>query len=173
MEYCFQENLIFGQYTREELVSKILMEYDLEILIAERLIIPTFSLKSQNSLLNQYYNGDFKKSSIARFQTRIGVRNFLMTQEKYKKRGSNYYIDDILEIPETLYDLQRIEQGEFQQLNGKDIREQLALFTLTKKNEVSMEELQKMDACGITENVYFKISDKAKKDAYVLKLMKK
>ncbi len=82
-------------------------------------------------------------------------------------------MEEIIQLPESLYLLQLLEQGRFALFDGKDISEQLALYTLAKINEVSMEELQKMDVCGITQDVYSRTIQKAENHAHLLKLIKR
>ena len=76
-------------------------------------------------------------------------------------------------MPESLYLLQMIEQGKFSLLTDKDITEQLDLFSLAHINEISFEELRKIEACGLSNNTFEEILAKSENDASVLKLIKK
>lgn len=78
-----------------------------------------------------------------------------------------------MELPESLYFLQMLEQGKFSLLIDKDIIEQLDLFSLAHIDEINLEELRKMDACGISRNTFEEIIAKSENDECVLKLIKK
>ena len=80
---------------------------------------------------------------------------------------------DIIQIPKSLYLLQLLLQEKFSTISGEDISEQLSLFNFSYVNNINLDELQKMDACGITENAYSRIINKANNDKPVLKLLKK
>ena len=79
----------------------------------------------------------------------------------------------VIRLPESLYLLELIERERFAPLDGKNVAQQLALYSLSKINEISTEELQKMDTCGITKGAYTRVIDKANNDSHVLRLIKK
>ncbi len=129
-------------------------------------------------LLNCYIFGHLEDRSVIRIKYSQNMKYYLLKRKKYDfigsdEDGKNYKMEDIIQLPESLYLLQLLEQGKFTSFNGKDISEQLALYTLTKINEVSNQELEKMDACGITQDAYFKTREKAQNDVHVLRLIKK
>lgn len=135
--------------------------------------------KSHNELLLNYYvSGYLTDRSVVQIQYPEIMKYYLLINARYDlihsdDYGKNYMMNDIIQLPKSLYLLQLLEQGRFTSLDGKDISEQLALFTLEKINEVTLEEIKKMDSCGITQDAYSKAIKKAENDAYILKLIKK
>lgn len=142
-------------------------------------------------LINCYINGHLANRNVVRIEYPYGIKYFLLKRKKYKcfyehipqsgdDPNSSYHVHfkdyimkDIIQLPKSLYLLQLLEQERFKSLDKEDIAEQLALYTISKINEVSFEELQKMDACGITQDGYSKTIQKADNDAYILKKIRK
>ena len=138
------------------------------------------SEKNNKKLINCYLNGDFKDSCVISVQYKNQIlKYYLLCSEHYMyfgeyDGGKHYLMENIIQLSKTLFILQLIEKGRFDLLESAkaDYSEQLELYSLSKINEVSIEELQKMDACGITENAYSKVISKADNDSHVLKLLK-
>lgn len=82
-------------------------------------------------------------------------------------------VEDIIEIPKSLYLLQLLEQEKFTLIAKEDISEQLKLFNFSYVNSLTLEELQRMDECGITEDAYSKTINKSNNDKHILRLLKK
>ena len=134
------------------------------------------SKRNMNILLDRYYNGQFSDRNVARIQDLSKLRYFLLSKEIYSAEIYDNRIKklkDIMELPESLYFLQMLEQGKFSLLIDKDITEQLDLFSLEHINEISFEELRRMEACGLSNNTFEKIIAKSENDECVLKLIKK
>lgn len=134
--------------------------------------------KDHEFLLDLYIHGHFVDKSIVQIQYQEMMKYYLLRRESYGylgeyDGGKNFKMEEIIQLPESLYLLQLLEQGRFALLDDQDITKQLELYTLTKIYEVSFEELQKMDSCGITENAYSKTRYKADSDSHILKLLKK
>lgn len=131
----------------------------------------------RDNLLNAYYYGYYVSKNINKIKYFNILKYYLFTTNQY---NSNFYYDsrnikyitDIIEIPESLYLLQLIEQQSFSLIGDKDVSEQLNLFTTSKINEISFDELKKVDACGITSNAYDTTIKKAEEDKYILKMIK-
>lgn len=134
------------------------------------------SKRNKKILLDSYYFGNLSDRNVARIQDLNKLRYFLLSKTVYSAQlYDNRFkkLEDIIELPESLYLLQMLEQGKFSLLKNKDISEQLSLFYVSYINELSLEELKKMDACGITNNTYEQILIKTENDAHLLKLLKK
>ena len=136
------------------------------------------SKENNDNLLACYGYGHLSDKPVVQIQYAEMIKYYLLKRKNYDfvefdEYGKKYRMEEIIQLPETLYLLQLIEQGRFDLLDGKNVAEQLALYSLSKINEISFEELQKMDACGVTENIYTEVINKADNDAHVLKLIKK
>ena len=132
---------------------------------------------NRDNLLNAYYYGYYVSKDITKIKYLNMLKFFLFTSNQYNNNfyfsSKNIkYITDIIELPESLYLLQLIEQQRFSLIGNKDISEQLSLFTIFKTNEISFDELKKVDACGITDNAYDITIKKAEEDKHILKLIK-
>ncbi len=137
--------------------------------------------------LQQYYDGQFSDKLVARIHYLKTIRYFLLTAPKYRKDTIqphlctyfNYVMSNIIELPESLYLLQLLEQEKFELLKEKgmyeeiDISKLLDFYSLTQIDERSLEDFQKMDLSGITQNGYSKAISKCRTDVYILKLLKK
>lgn len=101
---------------------------------------------------------------------------FLLTQKNYFTCFNNTdkkVKNGIIKIPESLYLLQLFQQEEFSFLNDKSISELLSLFSVSYTDEISLEELEKMDKYGMAPNAYQNALNKANKDSQVLKFVRK
>ncbi len=134
------------------------------------------SKKNKETLLDSYYFGHLSDRSVARIQDLNRLRYFLLYKTTYSAQPyDNKFknLKDIIELPESLYLLQMLEQGKFSLLEDKDISDQLSLFSVSYIDELSLDELRKIDKCGITQNAYEKALMKAANDAHVLQLIRK
>lgn len=127
-------------------------------------------------LLQRYYQGQLTDKDIARIQYESGIRYFLLKNRVYSPDLYDKQLkilNDIIEIPESLYLLQLLLQEKFSLIGDKDISEQLSLFKLSHVDNIHVEDMLKMDACGITDDVSSKVLIKARNDARVLSLIKR
>lgn len=128
-------------------------------------------------LLEWFYNDNCVNRSVARVNFLKKLRYLLIASNCINSREENgnviMKIEDIIEIPKSLYLLQLLEQEKFSLLADEDITEQLELFNFRHINSVGIEELQKMDECGITQDAYSRVITKAENDSHVLRLLKK
>ena len=97
------------------------------------------------------------------------IKYFLLTQDNYRKVREHwdnvtYWLENIIQIPESLYFLQLLEQGKFSLLKDKNISKQLELYTLSKTKECNLDDFELND--------YFEIIYKAQNDAHILKRLK-
>lgn len=153
-------------------------------------IVPSSELIGENKSLN--YNNDIKDVEdllqwfyYERYNDRPVAKVEHLNKLKYLLIASNYIsmrevngkkimkIEDIIEIPKSLYLLQLLQQENFIVIKDEDFSEQLNLFNFSYINQISLDELEKMDNCGITENAYSKTINKANNDEHILKLLKK
>lgn len=127
-------------------------------------------------LLEAYYDGLLNNRKVVRVQDLNKIRYLLLRSNKYENDPSDSrhkIMKDIIELPESLYILQLLEQGNFHLIENEDISEQLSLYSIDIFNEFSLINFAKMDQCGITENIYERALVKSRKDSHILKLMKK
>ena len=132
------------------------------------------SRRNREILLDSYYFWHLSDRKIARIQDLDRLRYFLLTTTKYTRESWEprvKILKDIIELQESLYILQMLEQEKFSLLGDKDISKQLDLFKISHINQISLEELKKVDACGMTINTYEQVLAKADNDAHVLKLI--
>lgn len=131
---------------------------------------------NNNKLLDSYYCGNLSDKSVARVQDLDKLRYFLLPNNIYSAdRYDNRYkrLENIIELPESLFLLQMLEQEKFSLLKDKDISDQLSLFSVSCIDELCLDELKKMDNCGITQNAYKQTLIKAENDKNILKLIRK
>lgn len=121
-------------------------------------------LVSQNSdeqkdiLLNKFYDGEFENSSILKLAYQIcDSRYLLLTDketEKYKRRGIAK-MDNIIEIPSSLYNLQMLNKKRFDLLDNEKLYELLDLYNISYSDELCMEELYKMEKFEIIRKGFY------------------
>ena len=127
-------------------------------------------------LLQRYYQGQLTNKDIARIQYESGIRYYLLKNRVYTPDIYDEQLkilNGIIEIPESLYLLQLLQQEKFSLIGDKDISEQLSLYNLSYIENIHIEDMLKMDACGITDDISSKVLIKAHNDAKVLSLVKK
>lgn len=131
---------------------------------------------TRKELLQRYYQGQLTDKDIAKIQYESGIRYYLLKNRVYTPDIYDEQLkvlNGIIEIPESLYLLQLLQQGKFSLIGDKDISEQLSLYNLSYVDNIHIEEMLKMDTCGITDDVSSKVLIKAHNDAKVLSLIKK
>lgn len=133
------------------------------------------SKRNRDILLDKFYSGELTDRNIARIQDLDKIRYYLLYEKTYKAQAYDNRLKrmkNIIELPESLYLLQMLEQEKFSLLEDKDILEQLSLFSLTHLDELGLSEIKRMADCGLTNNSYEQIIGKASNDAHVLNLIK-
>lgn len=133
------------------------------------------SKRNRDILLDKFYSGELTDRNIARIQDLDKIRYYLLYEKTYKAQAYDNRLKrmkNIIELPESLYLLQMLEQEKFSLLEDKDILEQLSLFSLTHLDELNLSEIKRMADCGLTNNSYEQIIGKASNDAHVLNLIK-
>lgn len=177
--YDMGEAPLFEQYAEHFDTKIIPMEYAnlKKDCFRYHFLVPNITSKrNKNILLDSYYSGQLSDKTVARIQDINKLRYFLLSKVVYDAEiydNRKKILKDIIELPESLYLLQMLEQGKFSLLTDKDITEQLDLFSLEHINEISFEELRRMEACGLSNNTFEEILTKSENDASVLKLIKK
>ncbi len=128
-------------------------------------------------LIELYFSGKWQDRNAVAVQYKRVLRYFLLTSWFYEeikrdKTGRICKMNGLIELPESLYLMQSLEQHDYAFLQGRNIKELLSIYHFQKQNEVSKEECRKMDLCGITENAYKECLEKAKKDELLLRIIK-
>ena len=133
--------------------------------------------RNKEILLDCYCQGNLNKCAVARIQDLKQLKYYLLTKTDYEDTWFDTRLKimkDIIQIPESLYLLQLLEQEKFALIKDEDISKQLSLFNLSRCfDEISLEEFEKTDKYGITKNLYQQTVDKANNDAILLKLLNK
>lgn len=127
---------------------------------------------NKDKLLNAYYNGQLKDKKIARISDLKKIRYLLLNQTQYKYYPGIKVLEEIIEIPESLYLLSLIEQEKFSLIGDKDISEQISLFKLEQLKGFDLDTIERMDYVGIFPGGYLKTIQKAENDEKILKLIK-
>lgn len=134
-------------------------------------------LKDAEDLLELYYSDNYTYRPVARLRDLKKLRYLLVASNYNHIREENNKItmkvDDIIEIPKSLYLLQLLQQQKFSTIINEDLSEQLNLFDFSYINNITLEKINKMDACGATNNIYSNIINKSNNDKHILKLLKK
>ena len=109
-----------------------------------------------DALLREYYRGDYTNRSVAVIDYYKKLRYLLMVTISPRYAGyprkNTLCIDDLVELPESLYFLQLLERGKYNLLAEKDVSEQLQYFDFHFVDSFNEQELQKMIKCGILSN---------------------
>lgn len=153
-------------------------------------IIPSSKLKGEHislnyntdkddveDLLDWFYSEKYKDRPVARISDLKKLRYLLIASSIINSREENgkviMKIEDIIEIPKSLYLLQLLQQEHFFMIKDENLSEQLNLFEFQYIDNIRLDELKKMDICGITKKAYPKIIEKSENDKHILKLLKK
>lgn len=190
---CYEGNPIFEHY-KNELDNKIFKEEEVNDMYSLRGHVLEKGLESGRnvqSIIDSFCYGYQNNKSVARVQyynKDTGydyLRYFLLTRDCYENCFDSRYkqMRYILELPEILYFLYLIENQKFVKLDDyykqnkkwiqASIKEVLELFKLELIDNCNLDELKKYDKCGITDNAYGKVVERAYNDAHVLRLVKK
>ena len=131
---------------------------------------PNYKL-SKDLLLYLYFCGDLVNRNMVKIKYPNKIKYFLLKNqyyncllEVYGKRFSK--MDDIIQLTHSLYLLQLLQQRKFKHLVDDGLDEILSLYRLSIINTISLEELEKMDMCGITQNASQTICETSKNDKY-------
>lgn len=165
---------------------KILQDYenkfDTEILPIENVngmfhkLEPDYLNNSETNrkkLLELFYSGYFINKKIARIQDLKKIRYLLLKHSEYRYYPGKATLDEIIEIPESLYLLSLIEQEKFSLIGNKNISEQLKLFKLEQTKSIDLDTLERIDYIGLAPDCYTKAIKKSRNDAHILKLMQR
>ena len=190
---CFEGQQIFELY-KNELDNKIFKTEEINDAYSLRGHVLEAGLengRNVQSIIDSYccgYQNDKSVATVKCYNEDTGYdyfRYFLLTRDYYENCFDSRYkqMKYILELPEILYFLYLIENKKFVKLNKYykqnkkwvqgNINDVLGLFKLELIDNCDLDSLKQYDRCGITDNAYGKIIEKAYNDAHILKLMKK
>ena len=163
-------NLIFD-YVEADNDASVGRDYNERQVLVEQL----YNLKY---LLSSYYSGKLKDKPAIRIRYPYETKYYILTKilydsAGYSNTGCYYKLEDIIQIPQTLFNLQLIENGSYYLLQNKDVKEQLDIFSLKHINDINLDELSKMKSLGMKcedENAMLR---KAENDSHILKLIRK
>lgn len=129
----------------------------------------------RQTLLEEYYSGKLTNCNVIKIKDVNKIRYLLLKNSKYEKSTTKHtckILKEIIEIPKSLYLLQLLEQGQFQLLEEVDITEQLGLYTIELFRKINLDELENIDLCELSENVYQNAINKSKNSNHILKRIK-
>lgn len=130
--------------------------------------------KNKEKLLSDFYLGDLRDKKIARVWDLNNIKYFLLKETEYSRiLPGKKILEQIIQIPESLYLLSLIEQEKFTLIGDKDISEQLSLFKLEQEQSIDLNTLDRIQFIGIAPDCYKRAIKKAENDAHILKLLKK
>jgi len=106
--------------------------------------------------MKEYYFGNYNASQMVRVykfeenKKRLNFVLYLLLNNYYIKEKENsnvQYIENIINIPESLYLLELLSRGQYSLLDNKDITEQLKLFNISE-GPVKTYSLQELEEIG-------------------------
>lgn len=112
------------------------------------------SKRNKEILLDSYYYGFLSDREIACASQSNDFRYFLLKNNKYTASPQhNVYrtMDDIIELPESLYILQMIEQEYFNFVSDIELSKVLEIYDLKYLDSLDVSIIEKMDSLGITD----------------------
>lgn len=125
--------------------------------------------------LANYISGGLSNKPVVKVKDSNRLRYFLISEDKYQKdecyRGK--VMKGIIEIPESLYLLQLLEQEKFTLIGKKNIKKQLCLFEVSSIEEISLDMMKKSDSYAGNTGVYEKTLAKAQIDKNIIKYLKR
>lgn len=177
----YGNTLLFEYYTNEDNKGKVIKATEADSRKSSDLYGRYYHIlkkaKTNKKLLSDYYSGYLVSRNVVRIQYLDMMKYFLLSEEyRYLGEyddGKIYKMRGIMQIPESLYLLQLIEQERFENLDKKDIIEQLEFYWLSKISEFNMDELKKMDEFGVANGAYQKAIHKSKTDKHILNILTK
>lgn len=177
----FGETLVFEDYLNSSSQEPISIEEANKEIPDRRgnyhKLLPSNMTKEERvSLLEEYYLGKLTNCNVIKIKDKTKIRYLLLKNHKYEKSSAKptcKTLKEIIEIPKSLYLLQLLEQGKFQLLNQEDIQEQLSMYTIELFRTINLYDLENIDLCELSENVYQNAINKSKNTNHILKRIKK
>ena len=170
---------LLENYTRAPFNKNILFESEINTSKEEPFYhsLELEEYQKYEKLVDLYFSGKWQDRNAVAVQYKKKLRYFLLTSWFYEtlkkeKKGRICKMNGLIELPESLYLMQSLEQQDYAFLQGRNIKELLSIYHFQKQNEVSKEECRKMDLCGVTQNSYGYCLTKAKKDELFLRMIK-
>lgn len=174
---CLYSEEVVASYDDNPLLAKT--DLDLNIILESDLVgegkVLGYNTDSDDcvDLLERFYIDKYLKRPIARVDALRDLRYLLIAADyvNTRKNGSKIImrIEDIIELPKSLYLLQLFEQEKFGIIGDEDLSSQLALFNFQSLNKISLDELKKMDEACITDEAYQRVIAKCENDKPILK----
>lgn len=177
----FGETLVFEDYLNSSSQEPISIEEANKEIPDRRgnyhkLLPSNMTKEERESLLEEYYLGKLTNCNVIKIKDKTKIRYLLLKNHKYEKSSTKptcKTLKEIIEIPKSLYLLQLLEQGKFQLLNQEDIQEQLSMYTIELFRTINLYDLENIDLCELSENVYQNAINKSKNTNHILKRIKK
>lgn len=125
--------------------------------------------------LASYISGELRDRPVVKIEENDKIRYFLLANDKYEK--DNHYngkvMKGIIEIPESLYLLQLLQQEKFKLVGDKNVKKQLSLYKIISTEEVSLDMIKKTSSYVGKPDAYQEILAKAEVDKNILKYVKR
>lgn len=127
-------------------------------------------------LSNDYINGDFVAAPVLTVDYINKLRYFLLTSNyakcKETDKGLETITEGIVEIPKSLYLLQMLEQEKYNRIKDENVDEQLELFDCSYVDVLDLEEIERIEKCGLAKNLLFKTTKKIENDELIVRKLK-
>lgn len=125
--------------------------------------------------LASYISGELSNKPVVKVEENGKLRYFLISADKYEKdeHYQGKVMKGIIEIPESLYLLQLLEQEKFTLIGKKNIKKQLSLFEVSSIEEVNLDMMKKSDSYAGNTSAYEKVLVKAQIDKNIIKYIKR
>lgn len=128
---------------------------------------------AKESLLTSFYNGEHSSSPIQVVSSKDSLMYLLDTEKKYSRDYQNFrQVINIIQLPRPLYSLQMFEQQRFDHIAEEDITRIARLFSVSKVDEISISELEKIVRYGFAPNVYDNVNKVEQSHNKVLSLIR-
>lgn len=156
LDYSYTPILPFEMYKgeyRKQVLSYNSLDTSGSDLHRHRIQVSSQSKRNKEILLDSYYYGFLGDREIACVRQNNDFRYFLLKNNKYTVSPQhNVYMtmDDIIELPESLYILQMIEQEYFNFVSNNELSKVLEIYDLKYLDSLDVSIIEKMDSFGIT-----------------------
>lgn len=124
-------------------------------------------------VIDKYTKGSFDGKSVIEYTDENGiVRYFIVTEQDYRGSHNSFYMDNIIQIPRSLFLLQVLIQGKYELVSDDDnIYSQLATFDLSRNPIASFDKakLDQLFAIGIVSGEMNDLMGKVETSGPVLK----
>lgn len=143
-----------------------------------------YQSNKQDDILEQYIEGYYDSiipKRVYTYSKEDGLDHelfHLLALEEVRKayptlRGSEYSIQNMLNLPTTLYLLQLLQLGKYENLASRDISRLLELFNIEYLKSVKLSEIEEVLATGLVNGSMEEVLKKAETSSLILRKVRK